>query len=178
MPFAPMLADLFQSRRIEARRAFPHLISLIQTSALLHQRQRQRNSSGDIVATVDDYRIAKGILNKPLLQQLGGGLSNATERFLERMSDSGVLTFTTTDASRRECRKFSARSVRGWLHEAFDAGRIEMLSPAQGPRPARWQLLRDIPIESEPSILPHEKLLSHDVSGSCQQPETSFNVSN
>ena len=46
IPFAERLADLFEAftERVEYRRAFPMLLSLIQASALLHQRQRQTDT--------------------------------------------------------------------------------------------------------------------------------------
>src|SRR5262249_28900918 len=42
IPFAGRLGELFESGRVEARRAFPHLMGMVQAAALLHQRQRQR----------------------------------------------------------------------------------------------------------------------------------------
>ena len=41
IPFAEQIAERFDVERVEARRAFPHLMSMIQASALLHQYQRQ-----------------------------------------------------------------------------------------------------------------------------------------
>lgn len=172
VPFSPRLAELFQSRRVEARRAFTHLVSLIQTSALLHQRQRETTAEGAVIATVDDYRIAKGLLSKPLTQQLGGGVSNATERFLERMMQRGRAVFTTTEAAKQEGGQFSARSVRSWLAEAHEAGRLEMLSASIGPRPASWQLVQEVSGDAAPSILPHVDLLRPPAVGVCQQTET------
>ena len=40
VPFAERLAEMLDDSRVEIRRAFPHLVSTIQASALLHQKQR------------------------------------------------------------------------------------------------------------------------------------------
>jgi hypothetical protein len=56
IPFAKLLATLFPAKLVRARRDFEQLITLIEASAILHQRQRQRDEQGRIVATAADYR--------------------------------------------------------------------------------------------------------------------------
>lgn len=57
IPFAAKVAEHFDCSRVEARRAFPNLMSMIQASALLHQFQRQLDSEGRILAHPLDLRI-------------------------------------------------------------------------------------------------------------------------
>ena len=51
VPYAERLADAMGNYRVEARRAYPQVVSMIQASALLHQRQRQVDSDGRLLAS-------------------------------------------------------------------------------------------------------------------------------
>jgi hypothetical protein len=57
IPFATTLATLFPAKLVRARRDFEQLITLIEACAILHQRQRERDAQGRIIATETDYRI-------------------------------------------------------------------------------------------------------------------------
>ncbi|MGB8474544.1 MAG: hypothetical protein WCE61_10725 [Candidatus Acidiferrum sp.] len=59
IPFAPKLAKHFPSYRVRSRRDFPKLLGLVEVSAYLHQHQRERDAEGRIVASCEDYEIAK-----------------------------------------------------------------------------------------------------------------------
>ena len=72
VPFAQRLGEFFADNRVEARRAFPQLVSMIQASALLHQKRRDTDTEGRLVANADDYRLARHLLAKPMARLLGG----------------------------------------------------------------------------------------------------------
>jgi hypothetical protein len=57
IPFATTLATLFPAKLVRARRDFEQLITLIEACAILHQRQRERDEQGRIIASEADYRI-------------------------------------------------------------------------------------------------------------------------
>jgi len=140
IPFAPTLAQHFEDGRVEARRAFPHTLSLIQASALLHQFQRQRDGDGHILADANDYQLARRLLSGPLARQLGGGLSEPAKRFLVRLSPVVKSEpFTTRDI--RKHLKDASRSVSGWLTELADLGAANVIEPQHGPKPAIWKLV-------------------------------------
>ena len=152
IPFATELAGKFPSQRTEARRAFGHLLSVVEVVALLHQYQRERQD-GAVVATLQDYAIAKKLLADPMGRLLGGSLSGAAKRFLERLRGrvSATDTFTTTDATKGETS--SVRAVRGWLSELAEAGHLEVTEAGRGPKPATWRIT-DCPEKGEDNILP------------------------
>lgn len=58
IPFASTLAAHFPSERIRSRRDFPKLLGLIETSAFMHQYQREQKDD-KIVASLADYLVAK-----------------------------------------------------------------------------------------------------------------------
>jgi hypothetical protein len=141
VPFAEQLADRFPTERVEARRAFPHLMGMIQASALLHQYQRKIDGDGQIVATVGDYGLARMLCRGPLARLLGGRISDATLRYHERLAGwaAGMVSFTTTVAVKHD--RVSDRAVRGWLHELAGVGAVEQLTESKGSRPATWKLV-------------------------------------
>jgi len=100
-PFAGRLGELVTHKRVEARRAFPQLMSMVQASALLHQRQRQVDNDGRLVAEPDDYQLARYLLLNPLGRLLGGRLSDPAARFHTRLRERfvGGATFTRRDAT-------------------------------------------------------------------------------
>ncbi len=61
VPFAEVLAGLVDVSTVRVRRDFTQLLTLLQSSALLHQRQRPRDEHGRVVATLADYEIVYGI---------------------------------------------------------------------------------------------------------------------
>jgi hypothetical protein len=56
IPYAETLGALYPADQVRSRRDFTKLLTLIQASAVLHQRQRQRDEHGRIIATEADYR--------------------------------------------------------------------------------------------------------------------------
>ena len=154
IPFAERLGELFQSQKTEARRAFPHLLHMMQASALLHQRQRKIDADGRLVAEPDDYAIARRLLTKPFGRQLGGGISDGAMRLMERLRTRTAGNFTTTEAAKQEAQENSDRAVRGWLIELHEAGGLELVEPSKGPKPAVWRLLDAELGDGGVSILP------------------------
>ena len=71
MPFAEKLAEAIDHHRVEARRAFPHLLVMMQASALLHQRQRNVDSNGRLLADIGDYQLARHLLVGPMARAVG-----------------------------------------------------------------------------------------------------------
>ncbi len=113
VPYADRLAELIDGNRVELRRAFPHLVSMIQATALLHQRQRGRDADGRLIAMPDDYQVARRLLARPMARLLGGGISDPAQRFYDRLCRWAQGTFTTTEAASQERGRVGDRAVRG-----------------------------------------------------------------
>ncbi|MBU4399284.1 MAG: hypothetical protein KKE86_08115, partial [Planctomycetes bacterium] len=154
IPYAERLADAMGNYRVEARRAFPQVVSMIQASALLHQRQRQIDSDGRLLAAADDYQLARHLLGLPMARQLGGRIAEPAARFLERLREwfGPDETFTTRDAKGKESR--SKSSAYGWLAELHDAGMVEKAEEQRGNRAAQWRLSSNAPDPDAAAVLP------------------------
>lgn len=142
IPFASTLADLFPIKRVEARRAFGHLLSMVEALTLLHQRQRTRDADGRLLAAPDDYALAKRLLDKPMARLLGGRVSDAARRFFDRLASwATVQTFDKHDVGKHN-ESVEDRTINGWLHELHRTGYLELSEPSRGQRPAKWKICR------------------------------------
>jgi hypothetical protein len=153
IPYAERLGELFVSDRVEARRAFPQVMSMIQAVALLYQCQRWKDPNGQLVAAADDYQLARHLLAKPMSRLLGGKVSDPARRFRDRLAQWAAGDFTTSEAKRHDVSSKSA--VYGWLSELHDAGMLEMVDPGRGRTPTKWKLAGTAATdEREPLALP------------------------
>ncbi len=153
IPFAGELSRRFPPDRVEARRGFPQSMSMIQAVCLLHQFQRETDEHGNLVATRDDYRIARQLLLKPMDRLLRGRVSDQAASFLERLTQRFEVeeVFTREQAARGEAK--TQRTVELWLKELHEAGLVEEVAAACGPRAATWRLPRGLDASEYP-VLP------------------------
>jgi len=63
IPYAKVLAENTEPSAVRLRRDFSMLITLIKTNAILYQHQREIDSNGSIVATLDDYALAYELIS-------------------------------------------------------------------------------------------------------------------
>jgi hypothetical protein len=158
VPFADRLAELFPCERVEARRAFPHLIGMVQAAALLHQRQRPADSDGRLVAQPADYHLARYLLAKPLARLLRDGISDPARRFYELLAaEWPTEAFKSTDAKKLATSSRSA--VYGWLADLHDVGAVELVEEGRGRKPATWRLTATPPAEGAGLALPTAEAL-------------------
>jgi hypothetical protein len=127
---------------------------MIQASALLHQRHRQIDADGRLLASADDYQLARHLLGLPMARQLGGRISEPAARFLGRLRGwfEPEETFTSRDAKAKESQARS--SVYGWLAELHEAGAVDKVAVQRGNQPAQWRLSSDAPDPDAAAVLP------------------------
>jgi len=149
IPYAEALAaelELFADR-CECRRAFPMILSMIQASALLHQRQRTSDDFGRLIATAADYELAARLLDAPLGRTLGETLSAPALRFYEKViaevEDPGdPLPVPFTAANVRQRLPVGRSTISGFLSELEDKGLLEFAevqSTGRGRPPRAWR---------------------------------------
>lgn len=96
IPFSRVLAEKVPADLVRMRRDFRQLLSAIQAVALLHQRQRERNAAGRIVATLTDYELAREVLIDMFTATATGGISKAVR---ETVNATKNVLPTTLDAT-------------------------------------------------------------------------------
>jgi hypothetical protein len=149
IPFAERLAEVLEvfADRVEIRRAYPMVLALVQSSALLHQRQRKTDQDGRLIAEPADYAIAARLLSGPLARTIGESLSDPARRFLDRLLgevdcpvDPLPVPFTAKDVRRRL--KTGQSTTSGFLSDLEDKGFLDRVDAAGGGRgrpPKAWK---------------------------------------
>ncbi len=140
VPFAVKVGELIPHQKVEVRRAFPQLIAMTKASALLRQFQRKQDADGCVIATDDDYQLARRLLAPAMRRLLGGATSDAAARFHRRIMDKFPVgeSFKTSDAAKDE--DVTRRQVSGWLRELADKDKIDEVESGHGRKPAIWKL--------------------------------------
>lgn len=151
IPFLQQLADQFPDSRPEARRAFGHVVSMIEAVTLLHAFQREQNTEGALIASQADYEIGRRLLAKPLARLLGRAVSDGAKRLFARLPTYVSGRFASTDVYRRE--DFSDTQLRGWLRELVDGGCVKVVEASRG-KPTIYDLSNDPPDLEAVSFLP------------------------
>jgi hypothetical protein len=121
IPFAEMLAHIVPADHIRMRRDFRQLLTAIEAIALLYQVQRRKTDTGAVVATLDDYEIARRLLG-PIFQAVAAdGLTPAVRQTVEAIGETETTISEVELRARLGLRK-SAVSERvkkalagGWL---------------------------------------------------------------
>jgi hypothetical protein len=154
IPFAPQIGKKLSSKRIEVRRAFPAVLSMVQASALLHQNQRQQTEDGHLIADRKDYEIAQTLLGAAMKRQIGGGISEPAERFWRRLAEVFEKSdiWTVEEASKKT--NFKKPTLRAWITELRDAGLLTVIVASHGRKPAEYQLSSSCPDQAAATVLP------------------------
>jgi hypothetical protein len=153
IPYADRLAELLDCQRVELRRGFPQILSMIQAVTLLHQYQRVRDAQDHLVATAADYRLARQLLLQPMQRLLGSGLSSSARRFYNRLQQwfPNRQPFTTREARSREAH--SKAAVPGWLQELIEARLVQAALANGNHKELLWQRVNNDADDSA-SVLP------------------------
>jgi hypothetical protein len=130
IPFADKL--ILSASSLIARRAFPQLLGVIEAVALLRQFRKKHHDDGHIVATVEDYRIAYGLM-RPILQRTFAPVGERALGLMATISNQDLVP--QQRFTRADCQKWtglSATEIRNRINVLVEAGLIEILSGNRG----------------------------------------------
>jgi hypothetical protein len=154
IPYARELAELVPPNAVRLRRDFGAVLTLVKAHALLHQETRDRDEAGRVVASLDDYKIVRG-----LVADLVAAGVEATVPAIVRETVEAVQTFGDDGASiaalaeRLGIDRSSAS--RRW-REARRRGYLRNLEERRG---HKARLVADEPLPEDVDVLPPVKLL-------------------
>jgi MarR family len=83
IPYAEVLSNLIPANQVRFRRDQSKVFTFIKTSALLLQRQRQRNAEGRLICTVEDYATALRLLAPTFDAVLADGVTIVIRKTVE-----------------------------------------------------------------------------------------------
>ena len=152
IPFAGELTRVIPNDRLEARRAFAHLLAIIQAIAILHQFQREAVDSDTILALPADYEIARRVFADPLGRSIGRTLTTGAQMMLDRMDEEFDARATFTAHEIEESTGVARSSVYDRLRELRKSGHVRLVESGSGPVPARYGF--GVPSEAAEFFLP------------------------
>lgn len=139
IPFADKLTNCIPADRVEVRRVFRQLLSLIEAVTLLHQYQRRKDNNGNLIAQIEDYNIVKKYMTEPLSRSLGVSLTAGAERLKEAIEEKFEFEDNFTASELKETTGLGS-VVYDRLHELRAAGIVEIIERALGSSPAKYRI--------------------------------------
>jgi hypothetical protein len=126
MPFAERMLSLIPPIAVRLRRDARVLLSLIQTHAIVHQRHRERDSEGRIVATLEDYGVVRELVEEIFLDAAEGAVPKEV-REVVTMVDMCEFTYQQTATVQRLARmmKLDKSTVSRRVHKAISMGHLK-----------------------------------------------------
>jgi hypothetical protein len=171
VPFAPALAATVPADLVRMRRDFRQLLTVIQAVALLYQRQRQRDADGNIIATLEDYALARELLLDVFTEAATGGVSQPVRETVQAVASlyDGITAVTVTGLA--GALHLHRSTVWRRVQTALDLGFLVNEETRRG-QPAK--LMAGAPLPEERPALPFpEEVVSW---GSPFLPETDATV--
>jgi len=142
IPYASRLAEGLSARAVIMRRAHSHLLTAIKAFAVLRQHQRDRDSKGRLIASAQDYREARWLLEEVFAATASEGLTPAIRATIEAVKANHDQTLdgrATTEAKVMALLDLARTSVqyrvnraiaKGWLLNTAAKGQTKQLWPA------------------------------------------------
>jgi hypothetical protein len=162
VPFAPALAKMIPPVAVRLRRDFNAMLSLIQAHALLYIANREVTSEGYILATLDDYRHVRSLVNEVMTEGLEVGVSKEvceTVSAVSKLCDGVGVTATITQVAKELKLDRSAANRR--IHECL---RRNYLQTEEEIRKGRLMKLKiGEPLPGELEVLPTVEALENAV---------------
>lgn len=143
IPYARQLADMVPPVAVRLRRDFGAVLALIRSHAILHQRTRETDHDGRIVATLDDYAEVRELVADIIAEGVGSTVSEVVRETVQAVDDlagdAGVMAAKV--AERLELDK---GTVSRRLRVAAVGGYIQNLEDKRG-KPGRWVIGDPLP---------------------------------
>jgi hypothetical protein len=147
VPFAEELASLIPPAAVRMRRDSRQLFTAIQTVAFLYQCQRERDASGAIVATVEDYAMVRELLSPIFDTIVAQGVTPAVRETVEAIGPEEEVSETALI----ERLHLSKNAVSYRVRRAVEDGWLNNLETRRG---CRARLVRGAPLPDGVSALP------------------------
>jgi hypothetical protein len=156
IPFAHRLAEAVPVEQVRMRRDFRQLLTAIQAGALLHQRHRERDHRGRIVATVEDYALARDLLLDVFTAAATGGVSRTVREAAEAVDLLYVADDPVTVKHVGDHLGLAKDTAWHRVRRAVSLGYIRNLETRKG-QPARLVPGDPLP-EERPALPPAEQV--------------------
>jgi hypothetical protein len=164
IPYGKVLADSISPLAVRLRRDVGAVLNLIRAHAVLHQVSRERDATGQIIATLDDYAAVRELVAELIADGVEAAVSPTIRATVDAVASllaepgGDETTVVAVGTSLQLDKSSASRRVR----VALDRGYLRNLEDRKG-RPARLVLGEPLPEDQE--ILPTVTELARRVQG-------------
>ena len=135
IPYAKILTAKMPAEQVRARRVVTQVMATIEAVALLHQFQREKEG-GYLIATQQDYTIARRLLLRPLHDSIGVG--SIFRKYKQLRKGLKKREFDSNQAGKAG--GFKNRQTRKRNLDKLQAlGVIELVAKGKGNKSDRWR---------------------------------------
>jgi hypothetical protein len=127
IPYAEMLADGFPDGHIILRTHFPRFLDYVKASTAFHQHQREKDGEGYLLATAQDYEIARVAMGKTTSNKNMIPLTTRDQRLVGiiRERQAGGLGWLSVTDIASEVTFFGERTLYRHLDKLAEYGILE-----------------------------------------------------
>ncbi len=163
IPYAEVLSELIPPIAVRLRRDFHQLLIMIKAHTILHQTNREKTPTGEIIATFEDYTAIFGLISELIEQEVGTGVSEQTRQtvlavqsILESRNKPGDFV---TQAEIKTVLNLDKSSISRRVQNDQKSGYLKNLEEKKG-RP--YRLVIGDPLPEKLDLLPKpEKLMNY-----------------
>ena len=157
LPFADALAKVVPNKDVRLRRDFEQLLTVIKAVALLHQRERQIDSDGRVIATIEDYGIAHSLLEPLYVAVASDGVTPPIRSVVEAV---GAMEIAASLADVKRALGVSLSTAQYRVKRALDLGYLTNTAE----KGQRYRLVLGEPLPEETTALPTPEALEASLS--------------
>lgn len=163
IPFAESLAELVPPIAVRLRRDFRVILTLIETHTLLYQAQREHNSEGALIATLDDYAAIRNLVSDLVSEGVDSTVSSTireTVQAVQRLLDNKVgdeSAHTISYSLLAQALKLDKSSASRRARAGIEKGYLKNLEIRKG---HSAQLTLGEPLPDDLEILPEVEVLA------------------
>ncbi len=157
VPYSEALADLIPVYDVRQNRDITVLLNTIKTLAIMHQWRRKRDAQGRIIATLQDYNMARDLLNDLLSQGIGATVSQSVRDTVAAVKALAPDGQTTNSKAVAQYLDVGKGAVSNRISNALSEGYIVNLQEP-GKRGHKLAIGSDLPEDALLLPEPHELL--------------------
>jgi hypothetical protein len=154
IPYAVSVARLMPVGVTRVRRDIKATFGLIKAHALLHQKSRQKDHAGAIVATLDDYEAVRAIVNDIMAQSSDVAVSPGVKAIVRAVSELAAAGKKATTP--RLVKKMDLNRINVWRHAsaAIEGGYLVAVLSKAKKRTGQYKVGDALPAEADalPSV--------------------------
>jgi hypothetical protein len=168
IPFARELIELIPPVAVRLRRDIKVLLNLIRAHALLHQATRQRDETGRVIATLQDFAAVYALVAESIADGVQASVPDSVGETVKLVGRIAAQAGSATVLVVAQAHGLDKSAASRRCQTAQRRGYIRNEETSKG-KPARYVLAE--PLAAEHPVLPHPDVLARALSNNRSAPK-------